>query len=588
MHCDKAWRRSVNGLNDYWKHSYSSERLYQFYTVMRFCASERSSFNAAAAFLRRSIDIINEEAPDDKLLSAMLHLRLAKLLLEQDQSVDAEAEAGKARMLLAAIPQEEPTRQAYEARTRLDLAELELRQGKAEAALAELEQVQPVIRNDKFLQLAFSKVTGDARLQLHQLDQAEDSYRKGIALAEEPLNAPLDEYDERRIRWLSATDGVYRGFVQVLLARSEDKRALIAWEWVRRRAISKSQSSDHLLAVTDDIEKAGLRAIEEPHLVYASFEDHLDIWIVHGAVVRHKAIPVRKKELLRLAHEFIQSCADPTSSLEVVDRQAEVLYGLLLQPVIGELQPAATVAIEAEQSLANLPMEALRSPAGQYFGGDHEIIYSPGILAEQILRKPLPVQTADPFLVVDASPLDGSGVLPGHKRPTEAITQFHPARQVITAKDVSLEKVTTELTRSVAFHFTGHGRRGPAGIALELTPDSYLRSQDFSAPAGGKLRLAVLAACSTGSADNGMLDSGNLVRALFVGGVPNVIASHWDVDSNSTGEFFRSFYLHIGQGKTAVEALGSTRKGWLAQHQGKDALRHPYYWAAFSIYGRAK
>ncbi len=589
---DAAWIEAVKGLDDYWKHTYSAERLYQFYSVMRSSATETSSFYTAEAFLRRSIEILQGLAPEDNILKALLYMRLANLLSEQDQDSLAEAEADHARALLGTISPREPTAQTYAAVARIELADFELRRHKTELALSAIQPIGEVIATqDKFVKLDFYRVRGDAKLQSNQVDDAFADYQQGIRVAESSLLHMRDD-DATRFRWIAAADKIYRGVVQVFLAKQQSKEALGIWEMSNGRFLNRGARDVQLLATSQQsYGKIHLPPVVHPHVVYASFADRLQVWIVQGALSQSASIPLTQTELLRMVREFNQNCNDPASLRSDVDRQGTELYELLLKPVIAALATSETVAIEFDELIPYFAIEALRSPEGRYFGADYAVFRSPGIFAEGALRQPVPLGPQDPFLVVDASPANGPGFLPGHQLPTEAITRIYPQRRVFTGADLSLQKVKQTLRNTVALQFIGHGRRGGKGMALELGPDLFLRSRDFSPELLRRLRLAVLAACSSGSSLNGLFDADSLVRSLLAGGVPNVIASHWNVDSQNTGELFASFYLNLSKGETAAQALRDARKQLLSAKpdplSSKLDRSHPYYWAGFNLTGRS-
>jgi CHAT domain-containing protein len=107
-----------------------------------------------------------------------------------------------------------------------------------------------------------------------------------------------------------------------------------------------------------------------------------------------------------------------------------------------------------------------------------------------------------------------------------------------------------------------------------------LRGRDFVPGLFTQSQLVVLAACSTGK-DLGLLDTNGLVRNFLVAGVPAVIASHWNVDSQTTSTLMIEFYQNLARGKTIGSSMSEARAEVL------KAKPHPYYWAGFSLYGRA-
>src|SRR2546425_7826195 len=96
-------------------------------------------------------------------------------------------------------------------------------------------------------------------------------------------------------------------------------------------------------------------------------------------------------------------------------------------------------------------------------------------------------------------------------------------------------------------------------------------------------RLAVFSACSTGTGERGgLVDPNSLVRAFLLARVPHVVASRWNVDSTATAAFMRSFYGTLLTPITTAGALQAAAN----QIRRRPDTAHPYYWAAFSLFGR--
>lgn len=99
--------------------------------------------------------------------------------------------------------------------------------------------------------------------------------------------------------------------------------------------------------------------------------------------------------------------------------------------------------------------------------------------------------------------------------------------------------------------------------------------------------LAVLSACETGT---GKLVGGEgivgLTRAFMYAGTPRVLCSLWKVDDEATAALMRAFYAAWtpkdgSPGVTPAEALRQAQA--LIRAQAKWA--HPYYWAAWVLWG---
>ena len=98
--------------------------------------------------------------------------------------------------------------------------------------------------------------------------------------------------------------------------------------------------------------------------------------------------------------------------------------------------------------------------------------------------------------------------------------------------------------------------------------------------------LAVLSAAETGK---GKIVKGEgivgLTRAFMFAGAPRVICSLWKVDDEATQALMIKFYElwnpKEGQGLGAAAALKEAQ----AFIRGQDKWKHPYYWAAWVLWG---
>ena len=592
---DGAWKKASEGLQLYWdgkcaksqanvsiqinslKCPYSWERIYQFYSVMQQCARKLGFPHTSEALLLRGISILEDNAPDDVSLKAMLYLKLANILSQQGDFTLADSEAEKAESLLKESPSRESTAQIYAAVTRIELAEFELARGNGELALSKIEPLRTFLANqDDFVRLDFYTVQGEIYRQLKRFDEAITAYESGIQVAEGSLDS---QQDGIRLNWISATARTYRGLTRTLLKLRRDKDALSVWERFQGRSLKKEASTTAEAATpapTTDTLYPQIPFVSEPHLIYASFDDGLQIWFVNGSQIHSKWIAVKHEDLQRQVIDFAKQCANPSLSPD----RSQVLYSLMLQPVIADLPPSGTVAVELDEPLLGLSFEALRNSAGRYFADDHTVVYSPGVFAEETLRQPKPLSLQDPMLLVDASQAVEGAALPGHSEEVTAVKRAFANTRTLGPSEIKPEEVRAALTQSSEFHFSGHGKPEGTGTALVIGSDRVLGANDLTPGKLKHIQLAVLSACASGSAKKGTFDQGNLVRAFLSGGVPTVIASRWDVDSKSTAHFMESFYGRLRTGAPASQALE------YAQAEMRAVQSHPYYWAAFNLTGR--
>ena len=93
--------------------------------------------------------------------------------------------------------------------------------------------------------------------------------------------------------------------------------------------------------------------------------------------------------------------------------------------------------------------------------------------------------------------------------------------------------------------------------------------------------LVVLSCCHSGR--GGIKSEGvvGIARAFLAAGARSVLASLWAIDDQATMEFMKSFYQHLGDGKTASVALHQAMK-CLRESEQFCAVKD---WAPFVLIG---
>jgi CHAT domain-containing protein len=221
------------------------------------------------------------------------------------------------------------------------------------------------------------------------------------------------------------------------------------------------------------------------------------------------------------------------------------------------------------------------SPGGWYFGEKYPVLYSPGMRMEQSLRSPEMIGSQEPLLLLDASHSPGSGYLPGMQEQRDAISRLFSRTKIVDSSSTSWPEARSRLAASGILHYMGHGRPDGSGTSLDYNGSQSLRAKDFTPELLRRSQLVVLAACSSGRGkNNGLWDTNSLIHTFLAAGVPRVIASHWNVDSETTSQLMISFYQHVAADKTVPQAIYEARKEILEKRP------HPYYWAGFSLTGR--
>jgi CHAT domain-containing protein len=132
------------------------------------------------------------------------------------------------------------------------------------------------------------------------------------------------------------------------------------------------------------------------------------------------------------------------------------------------------------------------------------------------------------------------------------------------------------------FHFAGHARFDGESARLLLAGTGASLDSKAIEEHGRNCRLAVLSACSTAGPDReGPWNVESLVQSFWRAGTPLVIASRWEVDSNTTARLFAEFYKQLTSGENGAESLRRAA----AATRVLPGSTHPYFWAAFHAFG---
>ena len=565
---EESWTRAVEGLATYWGRAYPAERLDQFYSVMLQDAEESHHPYLAEALLRHVIDIrehIANRVLSNPIRKGLLHLELGNLLTSRQAKDEAQKEMQTASDILKSAADSYPGN--YVVSGGVKTAEAELQRQDAEQSLATLKAMDSLVKHtqNKELALSYYRLLGGVHLNLGHLDEAGASFESAIEIADAAIKDGLS--------WKQLTEESYRGAVRVLLAQKKDREALDRWEQYKRR-ISQEKPATAGTPANSVLQFPSSPALR---LVYANLDDGVQIWSIRNGHIQSNWVTITKSDLENHIRVFEEQCATPNSSLIDVERQGLKLYALLLQPVAAELAESKTVIAELDQSAYNLSLESLKTPSGYYFGEKYAVVYSPGLWTEQLLRIPGAIGQAQSLFLLDATRSSRSRP-PGMDVERDFIAKTFPKSRVVDAENANWENSRGDVAASQIFVFMGHGQRSNTGTDLLLAPKVSLGAADFTADRFAHSEMVVLGACSSGN--RGVLDNQNLVHSFLVAGVPRVVASHWDVDSNSTSQLMVSFYKHVLTDPTVADAMLAARKDMLKK------MPHPYYWAGFSVTGR--
>ncbi len=383
------------------------------------------------------------------------------------------------------------------------------------------------------------------------------------------------------------------------------ERVLALWERYRLRilgipvAACANNSLDCLQAkVESALQQPGFNRLQGQIVL----PDRLLLYQATAQGVEWTEVPVPREDVLEAAERLERAVNSPETPMDAVDRAARRMGELLFDPLYKvddqsrhPNQPSAVSAavgpllLERDPLLGNLPWPSVATSAGN-LGMLSNLEESPSLL---LIPSPparpaaAGMMSAARALVVGASVASGeSQLLPEVLREAQAVARFDNAPNLLVGDQATESQVMARLPTASAIHFAGHAEKLDGATRLLLAPEktatSWLDSDLLRKHPPRLARLAVFSACSSGKKEAGWNHGmGDIVGTLASLGVPDVVATRWQIDSGAAVPMMDAFYGGLAKGLTVPQALTAARQSMLRDPR----FRHPYYWAAWYASG---
>jgi len=336
-------------------------------------------------------------------------------------------------------------------------------------------------------------------------------------------------------------------------------------------------------------------------------------------------LAVSEEKLREKVEALLDNLESGPARGEGYDRAAAgELYDILLKPVEKSLEGRALIVVP-DGILARLPFEALvvaKDGGRTYLLEENPVKYvqSASVLATlRTSSRPAaatggfvgfgdPVYDFDRFRKgerEDVPPGDGGAALRRYAGMAGRLSRLEASGDEVRGIDLLFREGNREgktflraearessakgqaMERYGYIHFSMHGILAPGyqAIAFSQIPGE---GEDGLLTLGEIMnlrynaRLVVLSACQTGlgRAERGEGVTG-LTRAVMYAGSPAAVVSLWSVDDRGTRELMTRFYENmIRKEAPKTEALRTAKHEMI-----KTRWRHPYFWAAFVMYG---
>jgi len=578
-----TWELGRAGLATYWSGPFPGTRGYQTYFNLLASASSLGQPQTAYAFSRAAAEAAAETGR--RRLEATTRAYVARLASAAGRPDEARAESQQAERLFDQLEHQRAD-SPYRMLSELNRAEAEVSAGVPKAALRRLEAIRQPIESipAAVIRIQFYSDLGDALWHAGRRQQSGEAYRDSVDLSERNLTT-LQGAQERAALMLTAAKG-YRSLVQLCWDRADIAGAWRLWEWYRAGETGGAQTNRELDRHLDQLSN-------ESFLSYAFLPDGLVGWIADDRGIEGRKLAVKPQELEVVASRFLRECADPSSSMQTIHRDATLLYRWLVAPFTKRLDPARTLVIEPDGIIGAIPIQVLRDDYSRYIGERFSITFSGGV-ADYMARAAAARTKLRKALVI-AEPTLGNQMsrtfppLPQSLREGDAVAARFSGSVLLTHKGATLSALERHRPEADLFHFAGHGFSNATNGGLLLAPEEggseeagvldgkRLGHQDWS-----RCRLAVLSACSTGTGEvRGPVNPESLVRNLLWAGVARVVATRWNVDTETSALLMDRFYDNVLTGWNVSRSLQEAAR----RVRQNKATSHPYYWAAFQSFG---
>lgn len=571
----------LQGLRKYWSGTTEPMRGYSLYAVMDTTADDLKLWFFDEAVIKQGLELIADDP--DLAMRGMEQYRLAKTQVALGKSKEAEFNFTEARNLLERSGSNDLTTSVT-----VDLAESYLLLGQYEKALEHLGQVEANLSDlsHDIVAARFHSARAVALLATGRTGDAEDSLNMSRKLAFKGIGTISSERE--RFEWIQSFLPTYTSLAHLKFA-SDAQTSFQVWESFRGASLSQHQPDEDVFPNGQLPQFSAWQSDGTILVSYVTFSDGVAAWVFDGTVIRSEFIRISASEIEMLLGQFSANCRRPSQEVSSVYSQGRQLFDLLIKPIASNIDGKRKLIIETDETFGEVPFEAFVDSQGHYLAQSYEIEYAPGLLY-LALRRNDEISRNSRALIVGVSQADPDSnlpPLPDALSEARAMAQRFEGARLLLDDQAIPKNVRALLTSAEIFHFAGHAvkNRRRNVLILNRPPDAdesrFLDVNDFSGDALKRARLVVLSACSTASGIASTInDRDSLVRNALASGVPNVIASRWQVDSAAARSWMDLFYAGVLSGESASSAA---RKASI-ELSASPRWRHPYYWASFTVF----
>lgn len=390
-------------------------------------------------------------------------------------------------------------------------------------------------------------------------------------------------------------------------AESSNSRSLL--DWLQKGANVTTDKQKTEILFNESVKPLSINEIREKMpsnvqiLQYTVLKNKTLIWLISKEkviVTSSETDSDKLEETVKLYLSLLQS-KDDEKQIEAQNVSLQ-LFQILVAPILSELDENKEICLVPNKFLFHLPFAALVTTNGNYFLENFKIFYSPSsnvfLICTKNARNKPSFETEKVLSIgnpaFDKNEFPGLKDLPSAKREAEEISKYYYFdSKKLLEKEATRKAFQSNYKDFEVIHFAGHyvvQLDSPLRSKLVLAKDfeseeNFLTNADLMAERFTKTKLVVLSACQTGI--EGYYNGEGLIglsRTFLAAGVPLIVASQWQVDSEASAEIMKKFHYYRRQEKlSTADALRQAQLNMRYEQNGK--FQSPYYWAAFAAFG---
>jgi CHAT domain-containing protein/cytochrome c-type biogenesis protein CcmH/NrfG len=564
--------------------------------------------DAAIAYGQENL-ILGNEVLKNQTVVHNSHISLSKLYAKKKDFEDALENAEKSREIALQL-NPDPQQKILLADSEVQIGNIKRQTGNYNEALISYDKALnvynqlPSFRKDFY---AAKKGKLICFQEQNKPDLVERELPEVLELYEKYRTKILEE--ESRNVFFADEQTVYDIAIDNYLSKGDEKKAFEYAENSKARSLldfieNKAEVKNTEIKYTDAVKSFSLNEIQEkiPFEVqivqFAVLPEKIVIWSLSKENFKTFKIDISQTEIEQKVNDYLTTIIGEKDNLEKMNRQSAELYKIIISPIKADLDKNKEIFIVPDKILNRLPFASLFSDENKkYLIEDYTIALTPSatvfvVASEKAASKneskqekllnignPAFDQTKNPNL----------SNLKAAEREVTDISKIYSQATTIRNEKATKESFLREIQKNDILHFAGHylaNETSPLNSRLLLADDKNsegdLRVFEIAEQKNQNLKLAILSACQTGMEKyyNGEGAVG-IARIFLAIGVPSVVASQWEVDSDSTADLMINFHRNrkikgLSTAKALreaqIEALNSTKKS-------------PFYWSAFNNVG---